>query len=660
LNVGRRDGGPGTRPFSIDNPFERRLPRLAMAAAAALLERLTGLARLDELYVREWLSRRDGASFACAALDILGITIALDARAVDAIPPAGPLVLVANHPHGALDGLAIMAALERRRPDLRLLGNRLLARIPELAPAGFFVDVFGTSGRVGANARRVREASRWVEQGGALLIFPAGEVAHRPGAGPSPAESPWHATVAHVIESARAVTVPIFIEGSNSRTFMWLGRIHPLLRTALLPRELLAARGRTVRMRLGEPIAWDRLARLRGSEARTAWLRAVTLRLGDEAGARPAGPEPAGGFPAPQPTPSASRLARIAGLAPQAARVTRGPGFPAISIRRHAACPAREPVAPPVAPDLVAADLAALPPSRCLVETSRHRVVVARARELPHALQEIGRLRELAFRAVGEGTGRRSDLDRFDADYWHLVLWHERAREIVGAYRLGPTDAVAMRSGPAGLYTRTLFRYGWRFLDALGPALELGRSFVRPEYQRDYSALLLLWKGIGRFVCRQPRYRMLFGPVSISASYRPASRDLLVSALASRRYASDLAGLVRPRRRFSPAPPVFAARAPAALALGEVDAVLKEVEPDGKGVPVLLRHYLTLGARVLAFSVDPAFSHVIDALVVVDLASVDPTLLARYMGRDEAARFLTVHRDHAVVKGRPWPVMPTA
>jgi putative hemolysin len=655
--VRRPDEGPGTLPFSIENPFERRLPRLGMAAAA-VLERVTGLARLNDLYLRRWLPRRQEASFARAALDILGITLAADAERIDAIPPAGPLVVVANHPHGALDGLAIMAALERRRPDLRILGNRLLARIPELAAAGFFVDVIG-AGRVGANASCVRKAWRWVEQGGALLVFPAGEVAHRPGPGRWPAESPWHVTVAQIIESAEAVTVPIFIEGSNSRLFMVCGRVHPLLRTALLPRELLAARGRTVRLRLGAPVAWDRLARLRGAEARTAWLRAVTLCLGDEAGDEETRLEPADGCSPCQPLASAAGLAGIAGLASHSVRPARRPPPAPMPTRRHSLRLRPEPVAPPVAPDLVAADLAALPRSRCLLETPTYRVVAARAAELPHALPEIGRLRELAFRAVGEGTGRSTDLDRFDAEYWHLLLWHGRAQEIVGAYRLGPTDAMAMRFGPAGLYTRTLFRYGWGFLDALGPALELGRSFVRPEYQRDYSALLLLWKGIARFVCRQPRYRLLFGPVSISASYRPASRDLLVSTLASRRYASDLARLVHARRPFDVVPPVLL-RGPAALTLDDVDAVLREVEPDGRGVPVLLRHYLELDARVLAFSVDPAFSNVIDALIVVDLANVDPTRLARYMGRDEATRFLALHREHAAVEGEPCPVMPTA
>jgi putative hemolysin len=655
----RRDSERARLPFSIDNPFERWLPRLAMAAAAALLERLTGLARLNDLYVREWRPRRDRASFARAALDILGVTVSVDPGAVDAIPSAGPLVVVANHPHGALDGLAIMAALEGRRPDLRVLGNQWLARIPELAPAGFFVDVFRGS-RAGANPRRVREASRWVEQGGALLMFPAGEVAHRPGPGPWPVESPWHATVAHVIESARAVTVPIFIEGSNGRLFMALGRVHPALRTALLPRELLAARGRTVRMRLGDPMAWDRLVPLRGIEARTAWLRAVTLRLADEGGGEslerlePASALP-GGLRA-----SPAHVERSAATVSRDGGLSAAPGRPALRIRRHARCRARQPVAPPVAPDLVAADLAALPPPRCLLETADYRVVVARAWELPYALLEIGRLRELTFRAVGEGTGQSSDLDRFDAEYWHLVLWHQRARQIAGAYRLGPTDAMAMRFGPSGLYTRTLFRYGWRFLDALGPALELGRSFVRAEYQRDYSALLLLWKGIGRFVSRQPRYRMLFGPVSISASYRPASRDLLVAALAGPRYASDLTRLVRPRQPFELVPPVLPARSRTRLTLEDVDAVMRAVEPGGRGVPVLLRQYFKLNARVLGFNVDPAFSHVVDALVVVDLAAVEPAILARYLGHDAAARFLALHRDRAAVAGHPWPIMPAA
>lgn len=254
-------------------------------------------------------------------------------------------------------------------------------------------------------------------------------------------------------------------------------------------------------------------------------------------------------------------------------------------------------------------------------------------------MTEIGRLREVTFRAAGEGTGRCLDLDRFDDHDHHLFVWHRDKRQIAGAYRIGASDLVAGRR-VAGLYTRTLFRFGRRLLDELGPALELGRSFVTADYQRDFGTLALLWKGIGRFVVRHPRYRVLFGPVSISADYTPASRELLVGTLLQTRLDRTLSPLVRPKRPLA----VSSARGDTpSFAVDELQAVVAELEPDGKAMPVLLRHYLKLGGRLLAFSVDPAFGHVVDGLIVVDLLDVDRATLQRYMGLEGLASFLAWH-----------------
>jgi putative hemolysin len=304
--------------------------------------------------------------------------------------------------------------------------------------------------------------------------------------------------------------------------------------------------------------------------------------------------------------------------------------------------PVARPTIPPVPPEALRADIAALDPSRLLLRSGDRHVYCARAEELPNVLREIGRLREVTFRAAGEGTGHEIDLDRFDARYWHLFVWHDGRGEVAGAYRLGASEASRPWPG-RGLYTRTLFRYGRRFLGELGSALELGRSFVRQEFQRDYGTLLLLWRGIGHFVARHPQYRMLFGPVSISAEYSAASRELLVAALSSPRFVSGLAALVRPKRALEVRQSRIGEPG-TTLTADSLDALLREAEPDGKGLPVLLRQYLRLGGRLVSFSVDPAFGNVVDGLMVVDLADVTLPLLQRNMGRDGAASFLAFHR----------------
>ena len=287
-----------------------------------------------------------------------------------------------------------------------------------------------------------------------------------------------------------------------------------------------------------------------------------------------------------------------------------------------------------------------------LVQHGRFNVYCARAVQIPRALQEIGRLRELTFRAVGEGTGRASDIDLFDAFYLHLFVWDVHTASIAGAYRLGLVDEILARYGKRGLYTHSLFRYRTRLLDSLSPAIELGRSFVRAEYQRSFAPLLLLWAGIGRFIERSPRYAVLFGAVSISARYAPASRRLIVEYLSAYRADARLARDVKPRRPFrdrARTAPDAPLSAPGSL--DELSRRIAQIEPDGKGVPVLLRQYLQLGGRLLGFTLDRAFADTLDGLIMVDVREVEEAVLARYMGKRGAAAFRAYHALDAVTTG---------
>lgn len=292
------------------------------------------------------------------------------------------------------------------------------------------------------------------------------------------------------------------------------------------------------------------------------------------------------------------------------------------------------------------AEIDALLPYQRLVDRGRFHVYCAHADQIPSGLQEIGRLRELTFRAVGEGTGRGADIDVFDAFYLHLFLWDARNASIAGAYRLGLVDQILARHGKRGLYTHSLFKYRTRLLDSLSPAIELGRSFVRTEYQRSFTALPLLWAGIGRFVERCPQYAVLFGPVSISARYAAASRRLIVEYLSAHRIHPRLAREVTPRHPFPAgsrtATPDHAMPA-TPDSVDELSRLIARIEHDGKGVPVLLRQYLELGGKVLGFSLDRDFADTLDGLIMVDLREVDEAVMARYMGKRGAATFRAYH-----------------
>ncbi|HJX01112.1 MAG TPA: GNAT family N-acyltransferase, partial [Terriglobales bacterium] len=251
-------------------------------------------------------------------------------------------------------------------------------------------------------------------------------------------------------------------------------------------------------------------------------------------------------------------------------------------------------------------------------------------------------------RKEGEGTGKALDLDRFDEHYSHLFVWNKPQREIVGAYRLAETADILRKFGVNGLYTNTLFRFKSEFFDQLGPAVELGRSFVRPEYQRQYAPLLLLWKAIGRFAALNPQNPVLFGAVSISNSYAPASRTLMYQFFKAQFATHPLAAMVQPRREFRSGKLKhwdISAFNRLVRDPEELSGSISEFELDGKGIPILLKQYLKMGGEVLAFNVDGRFSDTLDGLIVVDLRNSDRKGLQRYLGSEGSARFLAYHRE---------------
>jgi putative hemolysin len=579
-------------PFDLRDLPTSPLNRAAFFAARPVLERLFRLADYRTLYELAQIARE--STFEGRALDALDIAPLVSATDLARIPATGPLVVAANHPHGLLDGLALAWVLRRKRSDVRILTNYLLARIPELADLCFFVDPFDGGASAGRSQAGLRAAHLWLKQGGSLVVFPAGEVSHIETERSVHLDSEWRPTVGRLALATGARVLPAFIDGANSPLFYAAGRLHPLLRTLLLPRELLRKRHQPVRLRLGTPMLGPTTAgRITDPVAATQTIRDAVESL---------------------------REGRASGTP----RETRA--------------------------EAIAREVDRLPASARLVEGGAFSVFVAEADRIPLLLDEIGRLREATYREVGEGTGQARDLDAFDATYLHLFAWNRDQRRVVGAYRIGRTDRIVAAQGVDGLYTRRLFRYDDRLIGRLSPALELGRSFVRSEYQRNYNALLLLWKGIGQLVVRNPEYRILFGAVSISARYADDSHRLLMSFLEQNHRHDDLAALVEGIRPGPSQRPEHGVP----RSVEDVDRLVALIEPDGKGMPILLRQYLKLDAQVLAFSVDPEFGDALDALMMVDLTAVEPAILNRYLGRQQAAAFLSRHapRDESVTSAQ--------
>lgn len=294
-----------------------------------------------------------------------------------------------------------------------------------------------------------------------------------------------------------------------------------------------------------------------------------------------------------------------------------------------------QPLAQPQNTALLVQEVEQLPIEQRLFNNADYAVFYAKAWQMPRLMNEIGRLREMTFRQVGEGTGKSIDVDVFDTYYEQLFVWHKANQEVVGAYRLGKTDDIIKAFGKKGLYTHTLFKFKKSLFQKMGPALELGRSFVRPEYQKTPFALFLLWKGIGQYLVRHPQYRILFGPVSISNEYSALSRQLIVEYIKENCYATELARLVKARNPFpmktlrpwrtAPANPMF-------HSLEELSCFIAGIESKYQGVPVLLKQYLKLGATVMGFHVDEDFCDSLDGLIIVDLMTADQRMLEKLLG----------------------------
>jgi putative hemolysin len=599
------------QPFSLA-PLGAGWPASLAALVRNPLESLLRLDDLNATYQRA-VAPEELQTFPRALLAQLAVAIEISDDDMARIPTTGPLIVVANHPFGIVEGLVMAAVLESVRWDSKIMVNRWLACIPEAHQRCIFVDTFDSRASRQANVRGLRESMAWLKRHGALGIFPAGEVAHWDPTQRRVIDPPWNEAVIALARKNSATVLPMYFAGSNGPLFQMAGLIHPRLRTALLPREFLNKRDRRCTVHIGPPITPDQIAGFEDDRRAIEFVRFRTEAL-------------AGRLPPVERKKIPLLPLRLPGRKRQSARA--------------------RPLAAPVPRVVLEQEIGLLDGDALLASAGDLDVWLAEAWQVPHLMLELGLQRERTFRGVGEGTGQPLDLDRFDRHYQQLLVWDRRQGELVGGYRLGLVDQLRQHQGGRGLYISTLFDVDSRFFDELGPAIELGRSFVRPEYQKSFAPLMLLWKGIGQFIAQRPQYRYLLGPVSISNQYRPLSRALLVTFLSQPARRAAGYEMVRPKRRFDPRKVANTGSLRLMGAVGSIDElnrVIADIEPDGKGAPVLLRQYVKMGARALDFNVDPAFGHCVDGLCVLDLLTADRRTVRRYFGEEQLARFLAVH-----------------
>ncbi|WP_320009227.1 GNAT family N-acyltransferase [Maridesulfovibrio sp.] len=569
------------------------------------MSHLLCLPKLNSLYSRvhdkdHWVERGQ-VDFVSKALSLLGVNVELDSQELKRIPKSGPSVVVANHPFGVVEGLILMQMLKAVRPDVKIMANFMLGLIPEMKEHLIAVDPFGRKDSHLGNISGLKEAVKWVRSGGMLAVFPAGEVASLNLKGAKVEDPVWSPTVGGIIKRTGASATPVFFHGRNSLLFQAAGMVHPSLRTVLLPRENLKKKTGPVEFAVGNTVSGERLSSFDSKQELMEYLRFRTYSL-------------------------SLRFKK------------RKVALPAFKKKE-------KPISAQTARRRIITELTMLGSKSVLVENNEFAVHEVHAADCPFVLHEIGRLREKTFRHVGEGTGQAVDVDRFDNTFIHLVLWHKESKEIAGAYRIARTDEQIDRFGLKGVYSHSFFRFKPEFFDRVNPALELGRSFIRRSYQKNFYSLMMLWKGIAAYLARNPRYRYLFGCVSISNDYRKISRELMADSLMRYSGRADLAEYISPARplkfkklkgwqKYTPGISFCDS--------DDLEKVVQDIE-GGMGIPVLLRHYLKIGGRLAGFNVDPDFGNALDGLIVVDLMETSERSLFKFMGKEQGREYRAYH-----------------
>lgn len=591
--------------IDLTQPVSGPLQRWLVNMFASPIERALSIDKINSTYQYKLSGLEADTQFMGRCLDAFKIRYHVGPEDLAKVPTSGPLVVVSNHPFGGAEGVILGDLVARCRPDIRILGNYLLQHIPQLSPYIFPVDPFGNKSSTRSNARTFKNMVRWVKAGSALITFPAGEVSHLMLRQRRISDPAWAHHIGAIVRMAKAKVLPVYFPGRNSSFFNIMGLLNPLLRTMLLPKELVNKANRTLKVYVGNPIPWSKLKRFEDDRQLTDYLRCATYFMKNRDFKK-----------------GVSRLPL-----PQRPKRHSKPEMPIINA---------------IDKQVLAREISDLP-AECRLHVQNELVVcLAEAQQIPETLKEIGRLREISFREVNEGTGQAMDIDRFDDYYYHLFVWDQHTHEIAGGYRLGVTDEIVQKYGPKGLYTSSLFRFQPEILNKLSNSIELGRSFVRSEYQRKRGCLALLWRGIGAFVGRHLHLHLLFGPVSISQNYHVVSKNLIVEFLRISENDPDLAAYVSARRPFIPRFKKSLENMDLTEALDSIEDVsmlISEIESDGKPVPPLIKHYLRMAGKFVSFNVDKNFSNVVDGLVMVDLNRTDPKITKRFMGPERYAAF---------------------
>lgn len=563
-----------------------KLKYLGGKYTAQLILKLLRLDKINDIYSRH--CHAEAQDFLDSILDELKINFDVSPEELKRIPKDGAFITVSNHPYGGIDGIFLFKYVASRRPDYKTLSTFLVRRLKPLANHMFPVNPFD-NGKAGGSVAGIKLALTHLRDGHPLGIFPAGEVSSYNKDFPGICDKAWSPSVLKLIKNAGVPILPVYFEGSNSNTFHLLGRIHPMLRTVKIPSEIINKTDRTVRVRIGTPISVDQQKVFSDLTEYGHYLRAITYGLGTSM--------------------------QTSNLNKDKSSIEKT-SIPEISA--------------PASQALVLNELEALRKNNySLLQNQRYEVFCAPGSSLSHLMAELGRLREITFRQVGEGTLQSSDTDHFDTYFHQLFIWDKQKQQIAGAYRLGIGGDIIREKGIQGMYSFSLFKLSDQLLPILSQSVELGRSFVVQEYQKESQVLFLLWKGIYLFLRNNPDYRYLLGTVSISNDYSDYSKNLMVQYFKKHHFDKELARFAEPKTPFVPQYSAFKEE----MILNQItnlqalSNIIRSLDPIHSPIPVLIRKYLMLKGKFIGFNVDPDFNYSLDGFIVVDFQKIPTTIL---------------------------------
>jgi putative hemolysin len=560
-----------------------QLDKIGLGRLAGLIMNVLKLKDINELYERH--SSQSGVDFIDALFEEIKIEFDYFEEELDRIPKSGPFITISNHPLGGIDGLILIKLISQVRPDYKVMANFLLQKVDPIKDFFMPVNPFEDRKDFKSSFAGIKESMHFLQEGHGLGIFPAGEVSTYHLDENKIVDKTWEPSAIKFIRKMEVPVVPVYFRARNSRLFYLLAMLHPTLRTAKLPSEILSQKNKSIRIRIGKPISVKEQAEYSSEATYGEFLRNKTLMLSK--------------------TLDKEKRSLILLAEPQ----TKPPA----------------PIADPTPDDLMRAEINALrdKPGALLTQNKGMEVFVAAASAIPNLLREIGRQREITFRSIGEGSNNPLDLDDYDAYYLHLILWDKQEERLAGAYRLGLGADIYPKYGIKGFYIPTLFRVERELHPMFAKGLEMGRAFVVKDYQQKPMPLFLLWKGIVHIILRNPdKIKYLTGCVSISNNFTRFSKSLMVAFVREHFFDAEKAGMVKPRKEFKEKLGRLERTFLKSFGndLNKFDKLIEELEPGSvMRFPVLLKKYIKQNARVIGFNVDSKFNDVVDGLMYIDI-----------------------------------------